>query len=59
MLTDDYILIPKSELIKLEESRKQLFNFLDSQCNDLHFLSNLTSITHQMWIVANKKDWKI
>ena len=54
---EDYVLVPKSELVKLEESRKLLYQLLEEQCNDCYFLSNLIGITQQMWTVANRKDW--
>lgn len=54
----DYVMVPKSELLKLEESRKQLYDLLDEQCKNTWFLIDLHSITEQIFKVANKRKWK-
>lgn len=56
---DDYVVVPKSELLKLEEARKQLYKLLERQLNDVYFHAAFTSITGQIWDVANTRDWKI
>ena len=55
----DYVLVPKSELLKLEEARKQLYKLLGKQLDDVYFHAAFTSITGQIWDVANTKDWKM
>ena len=52
-----YKLVPEEELIKLEKARKDLYELLDKECDDYHFLAKLTNITSPMYWVANKK-WR-
>jgi hypothetical protein len=65
--TETHVAVPKAELEKLEQARVELFSWLA----DIGFfgetlsyehtvkLSNLCSITKQIWEVANRKKWGI
>lgn len=56
----DYVIVPKSELVKLEEARIALYDLL-ANCNSIvdhntFFLQiRLQRITEPMWRIANKK----
>lgn len=52
--------VPVAELEKLEQSRLELFEFINKYIpgeKQNLILSPLLNITHQMWIVANRRDW--
>ena len=51
----EFVLVPVSELKKLEESRVKLYELLESQTEDTPFLCKLTAITQSMWELANRK----
>ena len=49
------MIVPKADLDKVEESRKQLYELLKDHCENTGFLMELTSITEPLWKVANKR----
>ena len=50
------VTVPKEELVKLEECRKSLYEFFEDKLNDYE-KNQLTTLTSQMWRVANTKKW--
>jgi hypothetical protein len=54
----NYVVVPKHELVKLEDARVQLYKHL-SKILDVQQMSYLPTFTGQMWRVANTKDWRI
>jgi len=53
---ETHVAVPKAELEKLEESRVELYKFLEYKLNELE-LSTLVYLTRQMYNVANRKKW--
>lgn len=51
------VAVPVSELKKLEQAREQLYDYLTTVLTEAQMLG-LTSITGQIWKVANTKSWK-
>ena len=52
--------VPVTELEKLEQSRIQLFDFINEWVpadKQDGILIPLLNITNQMWIVANRRNW--
>lgn len=49
----DYVIVPKSELVKLEEARVALYDIIDPMTIDSQI--RLQRITDPMWRIANKK----
>lgn len=53
-MEEDYVVVPKRDLEKLEESRVKLYRLLEEQCKDTFFLAHLTDITGPIWYAANR-----
>jgi len=51
------IAVPVLELEKLEQSRLDLYKFLEDKISERD-MANLSRITGQMWRVANTKKWE-
>lgn len=49
--------VPVLELEKLEQSRLDLYKFLEDRISEREMM-NLHRITGQMWRVANTKKWE-
>jgi len=49
--------VPVLELEKLEQSRLDLYKFLEDKISERD-MANLRRITGQMWRVANTKKWE-
>jgi hypothetical protein len=50
------VIVPQSDLDRLEQARKDLWNILDlAPLTGFHISSILFSVTSVMWLVANKK----
>lgn len=54
MPAPDHVIVPRSELVKLEEARKLLYKILEAQCEDLAFVIALSKVTDPMWHLANR-----
>jgi hypothetical protein len=50
----EYVAVPVRELIKLEQSRKDIYKHLGEHVGTVM----LHNLTEQMWKVANTKKWK-
>ena len=49
--------VPVLELEKLEQSRLDLYKFMEDKISERD-MANLSRITNQMWRVANTKKWE-
>jgi hypothetical protein len=62
---ETHVAVPKGELVKLEATRVELYKYLESEgffpnINTQEYLNKvlkITSLTQNMWMIANKKNW--
>ena len=53
-MSKEMVLVPKSDLVKLEEARLALWKFArEKGITDINDLVKLQNITQQVWLVAN------
>lgn len=57
-MNNEYVKVPVEELLKLEESREKLYDFLEGKLSEQDLLQ-LVNVTGQIWKVANRKDWSL
>lgn len=51
----EYVIVPKFELVKLEQARLALYELLEDQTKDIGFLTKLVDITQTLWNIANRR----
>lgn len=51
----EHVIVPKSELVKLEQARLTLYRLLEDQTKDIGFLTRLVDITQTLWNIANRR----
>ncbi len=57
---ETHVAVPKNELTKLEESRVNLYEYLEEKkvLESTWDLIRVNEITRQIWIVANRIKWE-
>jgi hypothetical protein len=56
-MSNNFCLVPESELLKLEETRKRLIEHLAPEGCDIYKTMQAISLTDGLWKLANRK-WK-
>jgi len=57
---ETHVAVPKTELVKLEDSRIRIYEFLRDEgfLESIHNQYVMENITRQIWEVANKLKWE-